>query len=133
MAHILLVEDDPLIYRMYQKVFQLEGLDLAVASDGQDGLQKVQAQPPDLILLDVMMPIMNGVELLEKLKEDPKTTDIPVIMLTNLSNMQITQDALSKGALFYIVKSETEPDRLVQIVRDTLNKLANKQEGASQR
>src|SRR4051812_11648286 len=82
---ILLVEDDALIYRMYQKAFELEGFEIEIAEDGQKGLDKLATFTPDIILLDIMMPNMNGVEMLAKLKENPATKDIPTVVLTNVS------------------------------------------------
>jgi len=120
MANVLLVEDDPLVYRMYQRVFKLEGLELDLVSNGQAALDRLQTFKADIILLDVMMPIMNGVQVLEKLQANPLTKDIPVVVLTNLSNSQITQEALAKGARQCIVKSETEPKKIIEIVKNTL-------------
>src|SRR5476651_1169797 len=85
MPKILIVEDDPLMSRMYQKIFTFEGYDVEMAGDGQEGLDKAREVKPTLMLLDVMMPKMNGLQVLEKLKADPETKGIPVIMLTNLA------------------------------------------------
>ncbi len=120
MAKILLIEDDQLMIRLYQKVFKFEKYDVAVASNGQEGLVKVKSFRPDLILLDIMMPEMNGLEVLDKLKSDPETKKIPVVILTNLSGTQDAETALGKGAVKYIVKSEHEPREIVKIVKGVL-------------
>lgn len=122
MPKILLIEDDKLIYAMYQKAFTLAGFEIELAEDGQIGLEKVRTFQPDLILLDVMMPKMNGLEVLVKLKADPATNPIPVIMLTNVSEFQIMNHATAEGATRYIVKSDTEPQGLVDMVRGMLAK-----------
>ena len=122
MTKILLIEDDPLIYRLYQKLFALEGFEIELAENGELGLKKLETFTPDILLMDIMMPTMNGLEMLTKLKEDPKTKDIPVIVLTNIADMNITQMALSKGAVLCIIKSQTEPSDVVKSVRGVLSK-----------
>jgi len=120
MAKILVVEDDPLMSRMYQKIFTFEGYDVQTAADGQAGLDQARAIKPTLILLDVMMPKLNGLEVLEKLKSDPETKSIPVIMLTNLAGEQDAEAALSKGAIKYIIKSEHDPKEVADMVEEAL-------------
>jgi CheY-like chemotaxis protein len=120
MAKILIVEDDPLMSRMYQKIFNFENYEVEMAGDGQEGLDKARASKPTLILMDIMMPKMNGLEALEKLKADPETKAIPVIMLTNLAGQQDAEAALSKGAIKYIVKSEYEPKQVTSMVKEIL-------------
>jgi len=120
MAKILIVEDDPLMSRMYQKIFTFENYEVEMAGDGQEGLDKARASKPTLILMDIMMPVMNGLEALEKLKADPETKAIPVIMLTNLAGQQDAEAALSKGAIKYIVKSEYEPKDVTNMVKEIL-------------
>lgn len=120
MAKILIVEDDPLISRMYQKIFTFEGYEVLMARDGEEGLDKAKTSKPTLILLDVMMPKMNGLQVLEKLKEDPETKAIPVMMLTNLAGTQDAEAALSKGAIKYIIKSEYRPKQVANMVKEIL-------------
>ena len=120
MAKILIVEDDSLMSRMYQKIFTFEGYEVVLATNGEEGLEKVRAEKPTIVLLDVMMPKMNGIQVLEKLKLDPNTKQIPVVMLTNLAGAQDAEVALSKGAVKYIVKSEYEPKQVVGLVKEIL-------------
>jgi len=120
MAKVLIVEDDPLMSRMYQKIFTFEGYEVNMAGDGQEGLDKARSDKPTIILMDIMMPKMNGLEALEKLKADPETKTIPVIMLTNLAGQQDAENALSKGAIKYIVKSEYEPKQVTNMVKEIL-------------
>jgi CheY-like chemotaxis protein len=120
MAPILIVEDDPLIARMYQKIFTLEKYQVETACDGEVALEQVRKQKPALILLDVMMPKLNGLQVLEKLKSDPDTRDIPVIMLTNLASDKDAETALLKGAVKYIVKSQHDPKQVVDMVKEIL-------------
>src|SRR4030042_3479373 len=120
MAVILIVEDDPLMSRMYQKIFSFEGYQVETATDGEQGLEKARNLKPTLILLDIMMPKMNGLQVLEKLKADPDLKKIPVIMLTNLAGAQDAETALTKGAVKYIVKSEYEPKQVTNMEKEIL-------------
>ena len=119
---VLIVEDDPLLMRIYSDVFGLEGCAVIPASNGEEGLLLAYEKNPHLILLDIMMPKMNGLELLEKLKADPATKDIPVIMFTNLSGQNDAKTALAKGALQYVVKSEHEPQEVAKLVMKIIDK-----------
>jgi CheY-like chemotaxis protein len=122
MAKVLIVEDDPLISRMYLKVFTFEGFDIQMAGNGREGLDKLKEFHPDMLLIDVMMPIMNGVELLASVKADPATRDIPVIMLTNLADARTADATIKQGALRYIVKSDYNPMDVAALVKDILAK-----------
>ena len=117
---ILIVEDDPLMNRMYQKIFKFEKYDVLTASNGEEGLEKARQTKPTLILLDIMMPKMNGLEVLGKLKSDPDMKGIPVIMLTNLAGEKDAETALMKGAVKYIIKSEHDPKQVVSIVKEII-------------
>lgn len=119
-ATVLIIEDDQLIQRMYDKIFTFEKYNVITASDGEEGLEKARATNPTIILLDVMMPKMNGMELLEKLKADPSTKAIPVIMLSNLAGENDVETALSKGAVKYIIKSEYDPKEVADMVEEVI-------------
>lgn len=120
MSKILIVEDDPLMHRMYQKIFTFEGYEVDMAGDGEEGLEKARSGKPTLVLLDVMMPKMNGLQVLEKLKASPETKAIPVVMLTNLAGQQDAETAMTKGAVKYIIKSEYEPKEVANMVKEIL-------------
>lgn len=117
---LLIVEDDPLMNRMYQKIFKFEQYDVQTAGNGEEGLDAARRLKPTVILLDIMMPKMNGLQVLEKLKSDPDTRGIPVIMLTNLAGEKDAETALLKGAVKYIVKSEHDPKQVVSIVKEII-------------
>jgi CheY-like chemotaxis protein len=120
MAKVFIVEDDPLMSRMYQKIFTFEKFEVETAGDGEEALAKVVAANPTIILLDVMMPKMNGLQVLERLKANPATSNIPVIMLTNLAGQQDAETALAKGAVKYIIKSEHEPKEVADMVSEII-------------
>ena len=118
---ILLIEDDPLISRMYTKAFTQAGYEVELAADGEAGLQKAGTVNPTLILLDVMMPKMNGIQVLESLKKNPATNAIPVVMLTNLSNQQDMEHCFNKGAIEFLTKSAYEPSAIVTRINEILH------------
>jgi CheY-like chemotaxis protein len=120
MVKVLIIEDDPLMSRMYEKIFMFGKYDVETAEDGQEGLTKARTVHPTIILLDVMMPKMNGLQVLEKLKANPKTKSIPVVMLTNLAGQQDAEAALAKGAVKYIVKSEHESEEVFDMVQEII-------------
>jgi DNA-binding response OmpR family regulator len=121
MAKILIIEDDALLSKMYLSIFTSEKYEVETAADGQAGLDKARANKPTLILLDIMMPRLNGMEVLGKLKEDPELKDIPVVVLTNLAGDSDIQTALKMGAVNYIIKSEHKPKEVEEIVRGILS------------
>lgn len=116
MPKILIVEDDVFLSKMYSKKFQVAGYQVQIARDGIDALNKVKESKPDLVLMDILMPKLNGLEVLDKLKSDPETKSIPIVMATNLSTTDDAETALRKGAAKYIVKSEVTPSELVKII-----------------
>lgn len=120
MAKLLIVEDDPLMSRLYQKIFTFENYEVDVAFNGEEALEKIRTNRPTLVLLDIMMPKMNGLQVLDKLKSDPDTKSIPVIILTNLAGQQDAETGISKGAVKYIIKSEFEPKQVANMVKEVL-------------
>jgi len=122
MAKVLIVEDDQLMSRMYVRVFTFEGFEVQVAANGQAGLDALREFHPDIILADIMMPVMNGQDMLIAIKADPALKDIPVIMLTNLADAKAAEETVAKGAEQYVVKSKYGPQEIVVLVKDVLAK-----------
>ena len=119
MPKLLLIEDDDSVVRMYERLFVMENMQVTTALNGADGLKKAQDKP-DIILLDIMMPVMNGLEVLKHLKADPVTKNIPVVILTNLSNDEDIKAALDLGADKYFVKSQHDPTVIADMVKQVL-------------
>jgi len=119
---ILLVEDDKFLSEMYTTKLTDSGFEVEVSSDGQDALTKVKEQKPDLILLDVVLPKMDGFEFLQLLKKDDSTKDILVIILTNLGQKEEVEKGLKLGANDYIIKAHFTPTEVVAKVKKLLNK-----------
>jgi len=109
---ILLVEDDPSLAEMYSMKFQAEGYTILTALNGEEGLEKALAESPALVLLDVMMPKMDGFAVLTELKKDLKTKDIPVVLLSNLGQKADMEKGKQLGAVDYIVKASLTPAEL---------------------
>ena len=121
MSKVILVEDDELFVKMYQKKFSREGIDLEVAFDGEEGFDKISESRPDVIILDLMMPKMGGVELLSKLREKAELKDIPVIVMTNLNTgSEEVNEATSLGVKETVLKTNVTPEEIVGIVRKYL-------------
>ncbi len=118
---ILIIEDDPYVRRLYERVFSYQKYKVDVAQDGETGLQKAKEYKYSLILLDMMMPKMNGLTVLEKLKADPETAPTPVFILTNFADENVTKEATDKGAERVLLKSEYPPDLLVEMVNKSLS------------
>ena len=116
MSKILIIEDDPYVLRFYGRLFSLGKYEVETASGGKEGLEKAKASKPNLILLDIMMPELDGFAVLRKLKADPATKDIEVIMLTNLSDTDSYKKALELGANGYLVKIDNPPEKLIDEV-----------------
>jgi CheY-like chemotaxis protein len=122
MGYILLTEDDALLNRMYQEKLEHDGYTVKTAGNGEDALTLIKKEKPDIVLLDIMMPIMNGLEVLKRLKANPKTKHIPVLMLSNLAGGIEPEEAMALGADAYMVKAENLPDTVVEKIKEVLAK-----------
>lgn len=123
MAHkILVVEDEEILLTALQEELRQGGYTVEGAVDGEDGLNKIKAFKPDLVLLDLVMPKMDGMAVLKKLKESQETTDLPVVILTNLSDYERISEALSLGAKDYLVKANYSLSDLMDKVKAVLSR-----------
>lgn len=123
---ILIIEDEGLLARMYSKKLEIDGYDCLSATNGQDGINVAREKNPDIILCDVMMPVMDGITVLKDLKANDKTKDIPVIMLSNLSDEKYVNQALELGAVSYLIKSKLVPADVVAKIKETLEAYGKK-------
>ncbi len=119
---ILLVEDDSFLLSMYSTKFELENFEVLIAEDGEKGWKFAQSEDPDIILLDIKLPKMDGFEVLKRLKEDKGTADIPVILLTNLSQREDRNKGLEMGADDYLVKAHFMPSEVVSKIKELIKK-----------
>lgn len=122
---ILIIEDDPFLSDMYLVKLIQSGFDVDVASDGKTGLDKVKTLIPALVLLDIVLPRMDGFEVLESIKKSPKLKDILVVLLTNLGQRGDIERGIALGANDYIIKAHYTPTAVVVKVKEIL-KLSKK-------
>ena len=117
---VLMVEDHPDIADLYQLKLQLEGYRVAVASDGEAALSMARSLMPDLILLDMHMPLLDGLQVLAALRDDETTDGVPVVVCSEDDSPQLMKEARRLGAVAYLVKANLLPSRLSQTVGDVL-------------
>ena len=120
MTNIAIIEDDQAIAQMYRMKFESEGFTIEMAADGKSGLEMVSQHMPDLILLDIQMPEMNGVEALKHIRKLPGGQDVPVIVLTNLGQQEAPKDLEALGIENYIIKADLTPSQVVEQVKKVL-------------
>lgn len=119
--HVLLVEDDIFLSGIYQKKFEMEGFKISTADNGEKALADALKKKPNIILLDVLLPKLDGFAVLEKLKSNPETKDIPVILLTNLGQKDDVEKGLEAGAVDYLIKAHFKPSEIVDKVKKVLS------------
>ena len=117
---ILIVEDDKFLRDLIQQKLTKEGFATVTAIDGEEGVKAAQTESPHLILLDLILPGIDGFEVLKQLKEDQKTKSIPIIVLSNLGQKEDMERTLKNGAEDFMVKAHFTPSEIVTKVRATL-------------
>jgi len=121
-AKILLVDDDMTLHEMYAERLRAEGYVIVSAFDGEEAIQKAGAEMPDIILLDIMMPKINGIDVMKKLREDEKTAGIPIILLTALVQEISKIKSMMQPGDNYLVKSEIMPGDVIKTIEESLKK-----------
>lgn len=117
---IAIIEDDIAIVQMYRLKFETEGYEVQTAGDGQDGLELVIDFKPDVVLLDLMMPVMNGDEMLANLRKTPGGKDLKVIILTNMGESEAPKAVHDLGVNRFIVKADMTPRDVAAVVKAEL-------------
>ncbi|MBU0731937.1 response regulator [Patescibacteria group bacterium] len=117
---VLIVEDERVLLTALSNKFTLEGFDVEMASNGQEGLNKALAEHPDMILMDILMPVMDGMTMLEQLRKDTWGKNAEVIILTNLADTGSVSEALDRGTFDFLVKSDWKMEEIVKKVREKL-------------
>lgn len=117
---ILLVEDDSFLSNIYKTKFEMEGFEVITAMDGEAGLTFAKTKNPDVILLDILLPKMDGFTVLKEIKADEKLKNIPVILLTNLGQKDDVSKGLEMGAVDYLIKAHFKPSETVAKVRKVI-------------
>lgn len=120
MKKILVIEDDPKMIRLLVDALKKESFETIEATNGEEGLKTALKLEPDLILLDLIMPVMDGLEMLNKLRAEDKGKDIPVIILTNYADFDKIAQAVEKKICSYMVKSDFAIEDLIKRVKELL-------------
>lgn len=120
MPKVLVVEDDPYVFELYKRLFDLKDFSTDVAKNGKEGVEKAKSFKPDIILMDIMMPVMDGIESLKRIKSDDETKHIPIIMLTNLDDQISYETAINNGADSFMIKSDFTPRQVLDKCKQLL-------------
>ncbi len=121
MNQILIIEDDPYVQRFYEHLFRFNNFDVLIAGSGQEGIRLAQTYHPKLILLDIIMPQMDGLQVLTQLKSDPATSDSIIVMLTNIDDPATAKKAAQMGADGFVIKVAAPPEKLLEITKGYLS------------
>jgi two-component system alkaline phosphatase synthesis response regulator PhoP len=122
---VLIVEDEEILLTALSEELRQEGFEVVGAKDGVEGVAKAASEQPDLVLLDLVMPRLDGIGALKQMKSQDKTKEIPVVILTNLSDYDKISDALSLGAMDYLVKANYRLEELVTKIKTVLQRRAS--------
>ena len=117
---ILIIEDDKFLRELIARKLIKEGYEISEAVDGEEGMKKVKEEKPDLVLLDLILPGIDGFEVLSKMKEDPALASIPVIILSNLGQKEDVEKGLKLGAVDYLIKAHFTPGEIIDKIRAAL-------------
>ena len=109
---VLFIEDDLTVAQMYKLKLELDGYQVTMAKDGEEGVRLATEAPPDLIFLDIRLPRMDGFAVLETLRANDRTCEVPVVILSNYGERELVDRGLKLGALEYLIKSQTTPSNL---------------------
>lgn len=120
-AKLLLIEDDVTLVKMYERKFTSDGYEVVIAYDGLEGLEKATKEKPNLVLLDIMLPKLDGLALFKKMRSLPETFNTPVILLTNFGQEDAVFECFKLGAVDYLVKADVTPQQVVAKVENFLS------------
>lgn len=120
---VLIVEDDQFLRNLCIRKLQKENFNVIYAVDGEEGLRKIQEEKPDLVLLDILLPGLNGFDVVQAVKNNPETSNIPIILLSNLGDKSDVNKGLGLGAEDYLIKAHFTPGEIVDKVREWLLKI----------
>ena len=120
MAKILLIEDDPFLIDIYTTKLKEKGFQVSVVVDGEEALLKVNEENPDLVLLDIVLPQLDGWEILRKIKSNPKFKDLKIIILSNLGQKEEVEKGLKLGATKYLIKAHYTASEVVEEIKKVI-------------
>lgn len=117
---ILIVEDDKFLRELISQKLTKEEYDISEAVDGEEGIKKIKEEKPELVLLDLILPGIDGFEVLSRMKEDPSVSSIPVIILSNLGQKEDVEKGLKLGANDYLIKAHFTPGEIIEKIKTIL-------------
>ncbi len=117
---ILIIEDDKFLRELIAQKLTKEGYNISEAIDGEEGIKKIESEKPDLVLLDLILPGIDGFEVLSKMKENPNLSSIPVIILSNLGQKEDVEKGLKMGAVDYLIKAHFTPGEIIEKIKSVL-------------
>jgi DNA-binding response OmpR family regulator len=120
MTKILVVEDDKFLREMISRKLEKEGYDVYQAIDGEKGEEKIKEVKPDIVLLDLILPGIDGFEVLERVKKDPEVAEIPIIILSNLGQKSEVERGLNLGAVDFLIKAHFTPAEIVRKIKEII-------------
>ncbi len=121
MVKILVVEDDKFLREMISRKLDKEGYEVVQAMDGEKGEEAIREEKPDLVLLDLILPGIDGFEVLERTKKDPELSEIPVIILSNLGQKNEVERGLNLGAVDFLIKAHFTPAEIILKIKEALS------------
>ena len=117
---ILVIEDDKFLRELISRKLTGEGFDVLEAVDGEEGIKKIKEGKPDLVLLDLILPSIDGFEILTRVRDDPEVSSIPVIILSNLGQREEVEKGLKLGAIDYLIKAHFTPGEIIEKIKNAL-------------
>ncbi|MFA5355720.1 MAG: response regulator [Candidatus Paceibacterota bacterium] len=120
MTKVLIVEDDKFLRELISQKLAKEGYEAVSAVDGEEGVRKIKEEKPDIVLLDLILPGIDGFEVLTKTKEDPLVNSIPVIILSNLGAKEDVEKGMKLGAADYLIKAHFTPSEIIEKIKSIL-------------
>lgn len=122
MKKILIIEDDKFLRKLISQKLIKMGYDVVKAVDGEKGIKSIEEEKPDLVLLDLILPVVNGFEVLARIKSDPILAKIPVIIISNLGQKEEVEEGLKLGAVDYLIKAHFTLKEITDKIEAVLNK-----------
>jgi len=117
---ILVIEDDKFLRELISRKLTGEGFDVLEAVDGEEGIKKIKEGKPDLVLLDLILPSIDGFEVLTRVRDDPEVSSIPIIILSNLGQREEVEKGLKLGAIDYLIKAHFTPGEIIEKIKNVL-------------
>lgn len=117
---ILIIEDEEIMYSLLERKLSQEGYAVEVAKDGEEGLEKIRKEKPDLVLLDIIMPKKGGFEVMEEIQKDENLKDVPVIVISNSGQPVELDKAKELGAKDWLIKTEFDPEEVIEKVKNQI-------------